>query len=51
MVLLRTRLRVIDLLTCIARISWGGASSEAIVFCLTVWPTFEAPKSTFDVHD
>ena len=50
-VLLRTRLRVIDLLTFVTRISWGGASSEAIIFYLTMWHTFETFELIFVVPD
>ena len=40
-----------DLLTFVIRNSRGDASAKAIVFCLIVWPTFEALDFTLVVHD
>ena len=38
-------------LTFVTRNSWDDTSSKAIVFCLTVWLTFEALEPTFVVPD
>ena len=50
-VLLWTRSRLIDFLTGIVRIGWGDASAEAIVFCMIVWPIFEAFDPALVLYD